>query len=192
MTGEELFRELGGIDSQLVLNAAPGAKVSEKKHYSKWILVAACFVMIIGVLSYMVIYKIPSDFPIKPSDDSVMWAEDLVDGYIQENVSEKYDRAELNNIMIFHEKNVTSSLNCALLSTPNNVFYGVIVTNRFGSYRPTVKDVDFFKSYGIYAEIINESLYIFVTREQFENLSLSSQQEQEYVFVIANRNAYQK
>ena len=37
MTGEEIFRELGGIDSQLVLSAAPGIKIKKNIYFKKYI-----------------------------------------------------------------------------------------------------------------------------------------------------------
>lgn len=104
MTGEEIFRELGGIDSQLVLNAAPGVQVNMKKSYKKLILIAACFVMFFGAISYVLINIIPSVSPVKPGNDSIMWAENLADGHIDPNVSEKYNKAEMDNLVFFKRR----------------------------------------------------------------------------------------
>lgn len=192
MTGEEIFREIGGIDSQLVLNAAPGVKVNKKIYYKKWISLAACMSMIIGVFACVFFYKSQNDLPLKPIEASIIWAEDLEDGYVVRDEREKFDKAESYTLMLYQGKSVSSSLYYELMSPQNDAFYGVIVTDDSGQYLPTENDIIFFNSQGIYAEITSETLYIFITCEQFKNLSLSSQQIQEYVFVVANRNAYEK
>ena len=192
MTGEEIFREIGGIDSQLVLNAAPGVKVNKKIHYKKWISLVACIAMVIGVFTCVVFYKTQNTLPLKPIEENIIWAEDLEDGYVVRDEDEKYNKAELNTLMLYQGKSVSSSLYYELISPQSDAFYGVIVTNDSGHYIPTENDILFFNSQGIYSEITSETLYIFVTCEQLKNLSLSSQQLQEYVFVIANRNAYEK
>lgn len=46
MTSEQIYRELGGIDPALVAQAAPGEKITKKRHqWIKWVAAAACLTL---------------------------------------------------------------------------------------------------------------------------------------------------
>ena len=46
MTSERIYRELGGIDPALVVQAAPGEKITKKRHkWIKWVAAAACLTL---------------------------------------------------------------------------------------------------------------------------------------------------
>ncbi len=59
-----------------IINAAPGVKVNKK-----WIPLAVYIAMIFGVFM-CILFKIPHDMSLKPRGDSIVWTEDLADGYI--------------------------------------------------------------------------------------------------------------
>ena len=159
MTGEEIFRELGGIDSQLVLSAAPGIKIKKNIYFKKWISLVACMLMIMCAFACVFFYKSQSNLPLKPIEASIIWAEDLQDGYIVRDESEKFDKAELITLKLYQGKSVSSSLYYELMKPRSDAFYGVIVTDNSGQYLPTDNDISFFNSQGIYAEITSETLY---------------------------------
>ena len=51
MTGENILRELGGLDADLIAKAAPGEKIAKKPHkWIKWVAAAACFTLIAGTV----------------------------------------------------------------------------------------------------------------------------------------------
>ena len=71
------------------------------------------------------------------------------------------------------------------------MYYALIVTNVTSDLVADNDDVEYFMDSGIYAEIKNGCLYIFTTKQNFQALQLNDEQSNKYVFVLANKNAYE-
>jgi hypothetical protein len=188
MTGEEIFRELGKIDSQFILNAAPGVKLVKKRSYNNWLPFAACFIsfaLIIG-LSYGISLR-PLE---KPMD--ITWGDSLLDGGYDE-FTEPFRISELTQTQVYKDKQVSYSIYLIFSNeyVSNDAYYALIVTNADGDFEAGEEDVEFFKKSGIFAEEKNGSLYIFTTKSLFDDIRLDEEKRAEYLFVLANKNAYE-
>ncbi len=63
---EELYSAMGSIDEQLILDAAPDQKKSGTKIWVRWVAVAACMTLIVGVLGFEFWQKNPVNDPPTP------------------------------------------------------------------------------------------------------------------------------
>ena len=190
MTGEEIFRELGGIDSQLVLNAAPEVKVKERKRLKNLLPVAACFLSFVIVIG--LVYNIAFQTPHKPTQN-IVWGDSYVGDAGEEETDVPFGYLELVNVQVYEGKKVSNSVYCILSSDDSleEMYYALIVTNVTSDLVADNDDVEYFMDSGIYAEIKNGCLYIFTTKQNFQALQLNDEQSNKYVFVLANKNAYE-
>ena len=71
MTNKNIYRSLGGLDSELIMKAAPAEKVQKKKKttWVKWASLAACLCLIITAV--LVIYDPAPDVIIPPGFESM-------------------------------------------------------------------------------------------------------------------------
>ena len=64
MTNKNIYKSLGGLDSELIMKAAPAEKVQKKKKnaWIKWTsLAAACFALVICAMPIMNLISVPND-----------------------------------------------------------------------------------------------------------------------------------
>ena len=184
MSGELLFRVIGDIDEDLVLNAAPDVTVKSSRKI--WHSLVAMFAAFLVVLSAFFVRLSLRSNPQKPSADRIVWAETVSDGSV--GTSAKYNEIERINAVLQNDKYISPILLNAMLKDSGNVPYAIILTNKNGCLKPGKKELELFLRQGIFAEIVDQTLYLYPTSSQFQSLSIPNSQD--YVFVLAIHTAY--
>lgn len=87
MSGEDIFKELGGIDDRFVLSAAPGEKIKRKNPRRLILTAAACLIVIFCVVFPVVLKKINE--PKAPDFGRVIWLENMMTGTVDSD--EQYE-----------------------------------------------------------------------------------------------------
>ena len=190
MTGEEIFRELGGIDSQLVLNAAPGVKVKRKSLFLRWASVAACFIVVFS-LAFMFINKNNSEIQM-PNLDSVIWFENVYMGEVDQNEYETFLESELTNVKSYEDIWLTDSLFNDILNSHEDDVFGILVIAREGNIDDVNNVKEMFLNNGIFACVVDERIIIFPTKSHLSNLKMSEEEKGMLVFTYASRSFFKK
>lgn len=192
MKNKDIFEALGGIDADVVLAAAPeGAKVKKNvrkphKHgWIKWIVVAACLSLLVTTVFAVssMFNKGSKDEKVNiglPTDiDSIIWKDEFTN-------NDSYGDCQLVQYVTLNGFKVESAVFNAMLKYPEKY----IAIKMVRKDEQSIEDGEYsdFVDEGIYAEDKNNTLYLFITKDQLMNLKMENNSD--YVLYLADLGEY--
>ena len=192
MKNKDIFEALGGIDADVVLAAAPeGAKVKKNvrkphKHgWIKWIVVAACLSLLVTTVFAVssMFNKGSKDEKVNiglPTDiDSIIWKDEFTN-------NDSYGDCQLVQYVTLNGFKVESAVFNAMIKHPEKY----IAIKMVRKDEQSIEDGEYsdFVDEGIYAEDKNNTLYLFITKDQLMNLKMENNSD--YVLYLADLGEY--
>ncbi len=193
MKNKDIFEALGGIDADVVLAAAPtgekGKKNLHKPHkqgWIKWVVVAACLSLLVttvfavssmfnkGSKDEQVNISLPTDI------DSIIWRDELTN-------NDSYGDCQLVQYVTLNGFQVDAAIYHAMLKHPEK-YIAIRMTRKT---EQTIEEDEYgeFVDKGIYAEDKNNTLYLFITKDQLMNLKMENNSD--YILYLADRSEYE-
>ena len=192
MKNKDIFEALGGIDADVVLAAAPeGAKGKKnlrkpRKHgWIKWVVVAACLSLLVTTVFAVssMFNKGSEDEKVNiglPTDiDSIIWKDEFTN-------NDSYGDCKLVQYVTLNGFKVESAVFNAMLKYPEKY----IAIKMVRKDEQSIEDGEYsdFVDEGIYAEDKNNTLYLFITKDQLMNLKMENNSD--YVLYLADLGEY--
>lgn len=182
MTNKNIFRELGGLDPDLIAKAAPDVpqKKNANKTWVKWASLAACFCLIlIAAFAIIPMFNDGDEIidNVLPTDiDRIIWSNRISSVNAPD---EGY--ADWNGFC------VDTPLYDALQNYSDE-YIAVIMTKADGQ---KIEEAEYnaILDKMINRDYKNNNLYLFITKEQFKNWKLENKAD--YIFCLACRSSYE-
>ncbi len=185
MSRYDLLKAIGNVDEESVREAKEEKKKLNKAIWATVGSIAACLVLIIPIAMNMFGSNKEQGDAVpdgKPNMNSIYW---LPTGNNSAD-NEDSDGAEQKKI---DGLNVSDALYQAINET-NNVNFGILVTATAGKDIIVTDKISLFTATGIYAEIVDNNLFIFPTKDEFLNMKLSKKQKEELYFSLVGKAVY--
>ncbi len=180
------------IDNDLVEEYAKEKEHLKRKRenkkrtpWIKWASVAACFLLVVvtSVLVIPMMFGNDPQLPItpeKPDMNSVYWMTQGSSGSSPDSTDEY---TELNGMKV-------SEALYKAINESDSSYFGILVTTTAEKELVATEEISLFTDMGIYAEIVEDKLFIFPTKDKFLNLKLPAEKKNSFLFSLSSKAAY--